>query len=1798
MTLFRPTPSDPPTADSAPVPRDRRLPAALLAVCSLALLQAVTGRATAQSGADVLPSEFTPAAGEEALREVLHPGYCPSYTGWRPIDMWEACDRPQTSCGGCGPSGDPFAGFPWPSAGGSGPTPMSQPVPIGPRVPSGMASNVASFIDSLTFNYVHFAFDHRPAGDDWRNVGLRRTLRSRDMTQPGSFGPGVYSQYDHRLLLHPSSSGDPADLTIELFDPNVPNGRAFRRLDPADTAFRPVVDPVPFTNAHNPNPVVGQGGGELLLLDANDAPTVDPAAAVRAVLDAPQVPRVEFELIDLAVAPDPAEYAGRPVRIEDRNGRGVSLTYKTWTQPELDAAPDRQWQLDAATDDFGGQVTFAYAAAQVGGRWVVSSASLPGGGTATYSYANDRLSAVTGADGSVSTFSVAPSADAESDVLTIFDPAADPTHRSKRVYLGRYVGDNHAGEYNVLITGSSQLVRMVVNADEEVVFFAVQPADEAQASYVYEGSGRLRYVRHPGEVSAYKSTDWEMRLEPATYANAGDTWVSVRDPQGQTAARTETADHRFDQYQERPYETYDAQGNRVRWEYDPDGWATRALYDDNTFEAWCYDAGHRVTRSRDRLGRATRYAYDAAGNLVSLEQGLVETDPGQMVSTYYHGQQLSSCSATDAQGPDYAVRTWTYDGSGNVLTATDALGRVTNYEYAGGRLTKVTSPPDVPGGPRAETTYVYHADGRLDTVFNPDGTGISYDYDAVGRRVKTTYSDGTTEEVEYATTGPDAGLIVKEIDRAGVVTTLAYDGTGRVVTRTEAAAVRDGSGADTPTPAGTALVTTYEYLNGTTDVARTVRGGSETLYEYDGRGRLLTTAVKPDVNTTLTTSRVYAAGSLFSVTDPHGRSTYHAYDATDGRRIRTVVGTVPSFTLTPGSTGSEFQNVLNHTRDPDGTPNSTSLVSDVVYDAAGQVTSAVDPRGISSTYAYDDLGRRTVQIEAAGTPVEAKTETDYDLVGNVVEVRSPRYFDAGDAAGHQASKTTMTYTGRDRLATRTEAPGTAVAATTSYTYNLKGNLATRTDARGKVWTSIYDGCCDRWQASADPLDGGSVTGRDGRGLLAYAAGVANVSQQSVLQNPVDADTLSEVTTRRDARGRPIAMTRWLTPRGLIDPNDPPIATVPADGLTSTWEYDDDLTDGVGLDQTFSQHVAGLGLGAGATGAAVLATDAAGDRTLSIVDGAGRTLRTVQLADDGSALTQSTYAYGAVTTVAGYGDVIETTVTNLLGEVTKVRTDAASRTLETVDALGNVSTLAYDAGGNLLSSRDPSGVGVDYTPDARGRDVTVTDTAGIATSTVYDAVGRVVSHTDGEGETATAAFDARGRRTQATDRLGHVTSFDYDLAGNLLSLTDAENGVTAFAYDDAGRAVSLTDPVGNVTSQTYDALGRVLTETNEENATRSVTYDLLGAVASSTDRDGRLTTYDYDDARRLVAENWIDADGVTVLDTIARTYDEASRLASIADGDSALTYTRDDDGRITGVAATAAGSPSVALTQTLDAAGRPVARGAAVNGVDDFLTSWVYDDAGRVTQVAQTSQAGGTAVVNKRATLGYDLDGRLTGLSRFESQDASAPVADTAAVFDAADRLTSLDHNAPGGGALANYDWTYDADGRLTQTVSADGTADFGYDDTDQLLSAVNSVLADEAYSYDLAGNRTMAGYATADANRLTADGTYTYEHDLEGNRTKRTTVATGDYQELTWDHGGRLTGVAFRAAGGALQKSVTYDYDPYGRRTGKSVDEDGDGAVDRGERYVWDGAGGFGHVNDVVLTYDLAGNLLRRAFVG
>jgi RHS repeat-associated protein len=135
-------------------------------------------------------------------------------------------------------------------------------------------------------------------------------------------------------------------------------------------------------------------------------------------------------------------------------------------------------------------------------------------------------------------------------------------------------------------------------------------------------------------------------------------------------------------------------------------------------------------------------------------------------------------------------------------------------------------------------------------------------------------------------------------------------------------------------------------------------------------------------------------------------------------------------------------------------------------------------------------------------------------------------------------------------------------------------------------------------------------------------------------------------------------------------------------------------------------------------------------------------------------------------------------------------------------------------------------------------------------------------------------------------------------------------------------------------------------------------------------------------------------------------------------------------------------------------------------------------------------------------------------------------------------------------------------------------------------------MTDEDYSFDATGNRTNTGYTTGSNNQLTGDGTFTYEYDDEGNRTKKTNASTSDSIEYTWDQRNRLTKIVENDSLGSVTKQVDYTYDLFDRRIEKSVDADGSGpnaAV--AEHFAYDGA-------DIVLTLDVNADVASRLLHG
>jgi RHS repeat-associated protein len=346
---------------------------------------------------------------------------------------------------------------------------------------------------------------------------------------------------------------------------------------------------------------------------------------------------------------------------------------------------------------------------------------------------------------------------------------------------------------------------------------------------------------------------------------------------------------------------------------------------------------------------------------------------------------------------------------------------------------------------------------------------------------------------------------------------------------------------------------------------------------------------------------------------------------------------------------------------------------------------------------------------------------------------------------------------------------------------------------------------------------------------------------------------------------------------------------------------------------------------------------------------------------------------------------------------------------------------------------------------------------------------------------------------------------------------------------------------------------------------------VGNLQDRIDRDGRKIHCDYDKANRPTDEKWYDTDLTTLVRTISYTYDNAGRLYQATDPDSTYGYTYDSLGQVTYESQSYAGfSPLIEYDSTLDGAGKLTHLAATIAGTADFENTFSYDTLARVSSIIQQNQTGGNAVAEKRADFSYDDSGAFTQISRYADAAGTELALNTFYAYDDAGRLTQLTHtmdtSAPSSGwgtnPLAGYQFTYDAASRITAINSyIDGNTDYTYDDTDQLTSAdhPSSGPADESYSYDENGNRTMTGYSTGTNNQLSSDGTYNYTYDDEGNRLTKTNISTGDKEEYTWDWRNRLTNVTFKDSNDNVVNTVDYAYDFLNQLIRRTLDDDGAG---------------------------------------
>jgi RHS repeat-associated protein len=1458
-------------------------------------------------------------------------------------------------------------------------------------------------------------------------------------------------------------------------------------------------------------PEQGYSNRSLTFYAADGTVTPLPTAATSAILRLWDGAEMEFEVY---VETDATQPIGRLTRYVDRNGNALTSTWKyAVDDPAMTGSLRTKLAIrDRLTDAHGRSIGFTWdEKQQYSGRWVCIRADLPDGNHVSYRYGTQANTNIQGTevcligvdhpDGSVSTFDAVADPTVPGLRWTVDDPAADSAHsRRKTVWLSQSTWINPANPQQKIGQIFGRAVRVDDGAGTTAFLgwfgtFTLADGSTESRTYTWDRGVMTAFAHQDGYKPGGAYT-WEGPAGADLFDRDWSGWRKTLD-RGYTGSTL-------------PGTLTTPEGFSATYERDPVSQRQiRAVYQDGTIERWVRNGLGDVTLHRDRLGRLTETTYDAVGNRLAVTRGWIAANPDDLdARTAPDGLSSESWqywSAADAGLPGAGL-------PGQLKAHIDANGNRTDYQYeADGDLSAVVRPADVLGGVRPADQRTYDAAGHLIQRLDERGIATRFAYDACGRLVTTTFADGSTETVSYATTGIAAGLDVAWTDRNGNRETLTWDAAGR----RSATERRDHAGLLVGRRAWT-------YVPGTLLVASELIDGDLTTYGYDAEQRRVSTTRQVSGGSSLTETQVYAGDRQVASIDPFGRRTLLVRDAEE-RVVRVVRERLAG--AVPADADPALLARIGGTNPP-------YVLMDSVFDAEGQLVARIDGNGVRNEAVYDALGRLVEQREAVGTAQLAVMGYAYDAVGNRIASTGPRtWIDASGQA--QPVATRMTYTGRNLLATVTEAAGSPEAVLVrALSYTATGKVAAEWDANqaGKAANDptrvatqyIYGGCCDRLVAVTDPAGFVSSFGYDFHGNR---------------------------TTATDPNG--------LTTRTVYDGRNRPVAVTNAAGETVRLAYDDDLTDGLGLDTdtAVAALLPSLGYVAGrCDGSAMQQTDALGQRTITVSDGLGRVVARIDAL--GQVTRQGYDALQADGTVAQ-------TVTDPLGHTTQVRADGLGHAVVSVDALGQATTQGFDANGNPCSQTTlvaAEALGWTATYDARNRMDSRSDTRTADRGTTrwsYDAAGNRVAELDASDQAETSTYDLRNRRTALTDRLGGVTRFAYDQAGNLLQIADAESTprrgrvvdatTTQYAYDVRHLLVAEAFPLGQ--------RGRTL-RTYAYDAGRRLVQRQVGLLAGTFTAAPRFllrpepTAYVYDAANRLVVRGYADGadDGFG--------YDAAGRLVLASSGRYGNQVMRSYDaaGRLLGEQLTIASGVGL-LGRVLLPAQYGV--GYAYDA-DNQVTAITYPDGRTATmthtarhQLAQVGFDG--AVVASR---GYDAAGRLT-------QTTFGNGVLEARTYVPGDQLVAgISASTMTGAAVTGFAYTYDVDRRKTtetDVVRQGGSQVFAYDAAGRLVdwrqgADATTPAHTQQWSLSLVGDwRSTTRDGATDVRQhsavheTTRVGPTQLAYDDAGNLTRDERG-----QRLAWDPENRLR-VARHLTDAADPAVAGYAYDALGRRVSVTV---------------------------------------------
>ena len=1250
-------------------------------------------------------------------------------------------------------------------------------------------------------------------------------------------------------------------------------------------------------------------------------------------------------------------------------------------------------------------------------------------------------------------------------------------------------------------------------------------------------------------------------------------------------------------------EVIDYHGNKCKYEYG----VRPVTYFKN---------GAQVTENYDfgKFGQPYREILDPDGLAITKQFGY-EPAFSQMVSI------------VDPRGfaeNNIAAFTTAYDidaANGNRIAEYAPEGKTTTFEYQLGYQTKAV---DADGRTTLSKRF-YHTGGWDDVTVVLLNYGDTRTYDELGIDY-TAYTPDPEDDIILTVKKCDlVGNVIKVIDANGNVTENIFDDLNTLII-TKLPAVPTYGQANEVHP----IILIHRDANRQVVGKQDARGNWTTM-KYDSMLRPIETTVEVSANgaVNITTSTSYDdTGNKELFTDGRGvvykfgydpfnnlieeikdfgagklnlTSTY-IYGDNSGNDLFGDSGFVPTKKVDPRGlvTLLEYDNAYRLKRTKRGLAGSEALLSEIFYDAAGNVAKTItynnkisnisgdyedniaDVSGNQETLTvYDKLNRpvaTAVDLDGDGASVtdadDIVTQTFYDKAGNVVKVLDPEEHSSQtqyDAAG-RVVRQVVNLDDNPQVQTVNGNPFSIITAAvdieTTKFYDDNSNVLEETilnDTAGAVGNQTvskeYD-ALNRVSSVTDPEGFQTFTEYDLNSNVRYvknARGFETVTEFDEA-NRAFKQTLPEVFDAEAGVNTNPAVTTFF------DTNSNVVKTVDTRGLV-TLNVFDNLNR---LEKTTQ---------------VVDANDPSKDIiSLNSYDGNNNLIQTTFKRDDSDLVTSTVYDSldrPLVTTdPEGFKSVV---FCDLVGNKIKLfdkRANAnADETVNAVPQLRYFTQVKFDLANRMVkntlpeipvASRDVLGA-VNVVNTQPFSEVTylknnwvvqTKDLNGNITVTDYDSAGRKVKITTAIGQETLNVYDKSSNvltqtvKNDAVSGGDQITSYQYDKR-NLLLKEKLNEGdalferVYEYTYDENGNKKTRKFPNADLTTYNFDGLDRLISEVyaNAPAENRTYSYNNNGAVINATDQTG-ITEYSYDILGRQIKETKKDGAG-NILTVVESVYDKANnRIRCYFPNDKKTLVSLYDKRNL--------------LITMKGFHGKVLPADEAAYTTQPEITSYSYN--GNAQQVSCTTPNTQTTVKT----------------------------------YDQADRILSSSTTANN---LHIYTATYkrDAVGNQLQAVEQrydrpDRTLNFEYDQVYRLTKETDNISGSDIsteYQFDLQGNRLnkivkdAAGnqtelwvYSNDNLNRTTQVlysensihvKTFTYNYDLNGNRLNKIIADISSGSNLTnhtssYDQENRLKSVADNS--GDIF-TASYDY-----RTRRMIKGEGTNSAQnilKTTTYIYDG---------------------------